>query len=148
MLLIDTTQLDENLRADFDAGLVYWKRSRRGINTKRPVGCLDSNGYVKFQFQYKSTYVHRVIWALYYKQWPELMIDHINGVRNDNRLCNLRLATASMNALNGGLFSTNTTGVRGVSMTPFGKYKVTKCSKFLGNYDTLMEAERAYNQYT
>ena len=36
---------------------------------------------------------HRVIWALVHGEWPEGQIDHINGVRDDNRLENLRVVT-------------------------------------------------------
>jgi hypothetical protein len=37
--------------------------------------------------------VHRVIWAIVNGRWPHTQIDHINGITNDNRLCNLREAT-------------------------------------------------------
>ena len=44
----------------------------------------------------------------------EVIIDHINRNKLDNRKCNLRIATASVNAINRGLQSNNTTGYKGV----------------------------------
>lgn len=43
---------------------------------------------------------HRVIWAMHTGAWPSEMIDHINGDRADNRICNLRQATLSQNHCN------------------------------------------------
>ena len=52
---------------------------------------------------------HRVIWALYYKEWPskEMVIDHINGDPYDNRIDNLRLFTHKENSMNRKLTSKN-----------------------------------------
>jgi hypothetical protein len=45
-----------------------------------------------------------------------MCIDHINRVRDDNRIENLRLVTQSQNALNSKLKSTNTTGIKGLCL--------------------------------
>lgn len=66
---------------------------------------------------------HQVIWVMTYGQLPEkgYEIDHINGVRSDNRLENLRAVSKHTNGKNQRLQSRNTTGVAGVSW-----YKPTK----------------------
>jgi hypothetical protein len=45
---------------------------------------------------------HRVVWALYYNEWPprDLMIDHIDGNHGNNAIYNLRLATHKQNMAN------------------------------------------------
>lgn len=56
---------------------------------------------------------HRVLWALAYGEWPE-HIDHINGHRDDNRLCNLRSVTPAENRRNCRMHVGNKSGVNGV----------------------------------
>ena len=50
------------------------------------------------QYQLKA---HRVAWILAHGAIPHgMQIDHINGIRDDNRLCNLRLVTQRENDQN------------------------------------------------
>lgn len=59
------------------------------------------NGYLQLCINYKMYRVHRLIWIMVYgKINPNQDIDHINGKRDDNRLCNLRLVTAKENRQN------------------------------------------------
>ncbi|MCH6546434.1 MAG: HNH endonuclease, partial [Deltaproteobacteria bacterium] len=57
--------------------------------------------------------VHRTVFYLSHGYLPE-QIDHINGIRSDNRIDNLRGANDCTNAYNRGLQSNNTSGVKGV----------------------------------
>lgn len=57
---------------------------------------------------------HRVAWAMSTGEWPKDEIDHINGIREDNRLENLRSVTPSENRRNQGRPKDNTSGVMGV----------------------------------
>lgn len=43
---------------------------------------------------------HRVVWALVYGRWPAFPLDHVNGVRGDNRVENLRASTPAQNSRN------------------------------------------------
>ncbi|WP_306150683.1 HNH endonuclease signature motif containing protein [Roseovarius sp. MMSF_3281] len=56
---------------------------------------------------------HRVIWAMVHGEWPD-ECDHINGLRSDNRIKNLRNTDKSGNQRNAGLRSDNTSGRVGV----------------------------------
>ena len=89
---------------------VTWNKRNAG----NVAGQRDTKGYL-FVSIYKISYrAHRLAWAHYYGEWPSLDIDHINRVKDDNRICNLRLATVAQNGLNVGLTKRNTSGVRGV----------------------------------
>lgn len=78
------------------------------------VGSLNNSGYLTFKCGV-SLSVHRAVWAISYGRWPKHEIDHINRVRTDNRLINLREATRNENAENTKLYATSTSGYRGVS---------------------------------
>lgn len=93
---------------------------------------------------------HRICWAIHYNEQlePGVEIDHIYGIRDDNRITELRKATRSEQTYNTKLLSTNTSGHRGVVW-----YKRDKCwqaqiqicgkYKLLGRFNTLEEAIEA-----
>ena len=68
--------------------------------TGRKVGSVDYHGYRGTMIDYHKFRVHRLAWLYVYGEWPTTDIDHINGNRDDNRICNLRLATRSQNNIN------------------------------------------------
>jgi hypothetical protein len=71
------------------------------------------NGYLAGKLDGQQCYAHRLIWAMHYKEWPE-QVDHINGIRDDNRIENLRNVTHGENAKNRRLSSNNRSGINGV----------------------------------
>lgn len=57
----------------------------------KPAGCTDQlNGYTKITVHGRTCSAHQLVWLYVYGKRPKHEIDHINGVRNDNRLKNLR----------------------------------------------------------
>jgi hypothetical protein len=76
---------------------------------------LDAYGYVQVGYKGKMYKAHRLIWAMLHGEFPNGQIDHINGVRHDNRAINLRVVTQLQNAQNKPKqFKTNKSGYRGV----------------------------------
>ncbi|CAB5214076.1 putative NHN endonuclease [uncultured Caudovirales phage] len=100
---------------DYKDGQLYWKKS---TNTKIVVGSLagslDCKGYKSVQVNGKTWKLHRAIFLMHYGYLPS-QIDHINGIKDDNRIENLREATTSNNCLNQKLRKTNTSKIKNVS---------------------------------
>lgn len=65
------------------------------------IGALDnSTGYLKLGLDGKTYNLHRLAWLHVHGEWPEGQIDHINGIRSDNRFCNLRDVSQRVNLHN------------------------------------------------
>lgn len=108
---------------------------------------VNGKGYMRVSFKNRWYQAHRLAWFFMTGEWPELMIDHINGNTRDNRFFNLRLANPSQNTTNAK--SQNRELPRGVCVHKnTGKYQAQikydgKC-KYLGLFDTQEEAHSAY----
>lgn len=79
-------------------------------------GCIGSHGYWVVKINYKLYYAHRLILQLHDFDIDGKVVDHINGDRTDNTLNNLRLTTVRVNARNQKKYSTNSSGIVGVSL--------------------------------
>ena len=77
-------------------------------------GHVNSSGYWSVSVLGRSILAHRIAWAMGTGTWPTTRIDHINRNRIDNRICNLRIASASENNMNSKLRKNSSTGVKGV----------------------------------
>lgn len=108
-------EIREYFSYDADTGILCAaNRKRRTDLNGKPVGCPHGNGYLDVRLGKKLYYVHRVCFAHYYGYWPEA-VDHVNGNRTDNRICNLRDANKQLNGLNRGMDRDNSSGFKGVS---------------------------------
>lgn len=131
-------------------GEFRWKiRVANRVHVGDIAGSLDAYGYRAFRIAGKNYKAHRVAWFLHCGSWPSRQIDHINEVRDDNRLVNLRLATKAENGRNRGKNKNNTSGFKGVSEDKkqgrwFAVIGVGGRRVFLGYYDTPEKAHVAY----
>ena len=124
-------------------------RQVSGRDAGKPVTCKRDDGYVMFNTGGRTYRAHRVIWEMHNGPIPDgFEIDHINGDRADNRLCNLRVATRSQNSCNIGIRINNTSGHTGVSWSKrAGKWeawiKANGRRVGLGHYKDIAEAVAA-----
>lgn len=64
-------------------------------------GCVrPDNGYITIGIDGRHYFAHRLAWFYEHGRWPEHHIDHINGVKADNRIANLRDVAAGVNLQN------------------------------------------------
>lgn len=140
---------------DRETGILYWRiRDRNTIRHKYVAGSIKGNrdGYRRVGIKGKIYREHRIIMMLCFGHIPESAeIDHINHVRNDNRLCNLRFVTGPENRKNQSVSSKSTTGVTGVYFSKARKKYVAQITVnqetiYLGMFDTLEGAAEARGQ--
>lgn len=155
--------LQEFLSYDQDSGLLFWKpRDRKHFshdriwkawNTKNAnreaFTSRTDTGYKHGSILGKSVTAHRVAWVLYHGDWPKEHIDHINGIRTDNRIHNLREASNAQNGQNYGLTSKNKSGYKGVRWVPEKKKWIARVYAFnkmhhIGYYNSCEDAVAAY----
>ena len=75
----------------------------------------DRSGYWYISIDGVQLPRSKVVWAYVHGRIPQSEIDHINGVRIDDRICNLRLAGRLQQMMNTKTYSNNSTGVKGVA---------------------------------
>lgn len=97
-------------------GMMKNRVSRGAAKKGRVSGTRTDTGYLKVCVRRKVYRVHHVAWAIVHGEFPPpgKQIDHINGVRDDNRIVNLRLVDQQGNSRNSAISSLNTSGVTGV----------------------------------
>lgn len=99
---------------DSNTGILTNKSNRRGVVVGNKVGSPTSKGHLFSTLDGKSFPTHKICFLHYHGHLPEF-IDHINGVRDDNRIKNLRGCTACQNQQNSKIQTNNTSGIKGVS---------------------------------
>jgi hypothetical protein len=81
----------------YDNGSIEWVELKHG-KPHLTFGYDTGMGYMKAQVGRKQVRVHRLIAKAFLGDYCNgLQVDHINGVKSDNRPGNLRMATASQN---------------------------------------------------
>jgi len=130
---------------DYKEGALYWKVNRGSQQCKgKPAGTPHSKGYIAIKLNGTVYKAHRLIYIWHFGHLPsKVHIDHINCIRNDNRIENLRKVTPQENQW-------NRKNVKGFSVLPSGKFRVRICINnkdiHIGVFDTEEEAKMAYQQ--
>ena len=146
---ITAEQLREILDYSAETGIFIWRiRPSKSVKAGNIAGNINKVGYSTLGIQGKIYKAHRLAWLYIRGTWPVGLIDHINGIKADNRFENLRDVGAEGNSQNIRKPNRrNKSGFMGViwyqnkwraSMSVNGK------SKWLGDYRTPEEAHQAY----
>jgi hypothetical protein len=98
--MIEKSKLVGLLNYDPDTGIFRWNvSSARRINIGDVAGSITSEGYRTIKIDNGRYYAHRLAWLCVHGRLPK-EIDHINGIRDDNRICNLRECSPAQNRQN------------------------------------------------
>tara|TARA_R110000868_G_scaffold66014_3_gene196970 strand:- start:3958 stop:4473 length:516 start_codon:yes stop_codon:yes gene_type:complete len=140
---------------DQETGIIKWTEIAKSRHRKPgdEIKRRDSSGYLEIRVGKRRYKAHRVAWFLSYKEWPNKEIDHINGIKHDNRILNLRLVTTSENQQNRKYHRRgmpvgvdwHVEGKKWRARAPrnFLNWKSTKSSTYIGLYNTIDEARQA-----
>lgn len=145
----ETDRINGAISYDPVSGKFTWKISAGRKPAGADAGVIDKDGYLRIGIKNKLYRAHKLAWFMVYGNWPERTIDHINCIRDDNRIANLRLANASENQWNKSIGKNNSSGMKGVSFckqtrrwrASIGVGNKRKC---LGRYATVEDAALAY----
>lgn len=130
-------------------GVFRWKEDRRnGSKAGDVAGYVDEKGYRRIQIAGRTYKAHRLALLIATGKEPSQQVDHVNGNKGDNRLCNLREVNNAENQQN--IITArrnNKVGLRGV--VRYGKRFASHIwtpdgGKYLGSFDTPELAHQCY----
>ena len=141
---------------DMASGDLIWryppfgKPSNRARLAGQSAGSVK-NGYVVISLARKKYSAHRLVWLHVNGEWPAGEIDHIDGNKANNRICNLRVASRSENMRNVGAYRTSSTGIKGVCFHPQerkwrAQITLNRKTELVGRFDSIEAAQAAYEK--
>ncbi len=139
-------RIKEVLDYDGETGVFRWRDAMpNNANPRQIAGSKTQEGYIRIQIDGKSYAAHRLAYVYVNGVDTELGIYHINGIRDDNRIANLRPAQLHENHWNRGLMPNNTSGVPGVHYNKgMRKWRaacdIARKHHYLGSFATKDEA--------
>jgi hypothetical protein len=151
--ILTQEELKSQLHYDPDTGI--FTRTKTLTNCCKigdVAGSKLNNGYIIIRVLNKKYLAHRLAWLYMTGNFPSQTIDHINRIKDDNRLCNLRHADQSHNNLNVCKNVSNTSGYKGVNWNKNRKKWAVRCTVngeriFLGYFDDVKLANIAYDDF-
>lgn len=152
-LTIKHDRLLEVLNYNPDTGIFTWKvRTSNRVKVGDVAGDMEGNGYLRISVDGNRFRAHRLAIIYVYGDGYYEQVDHINHIRTDNRISNLRVATHSQNNWNQQLQRKNTSGVKGVywdkNRNKWSAYCCVMGKKhMLGRFSDIKSAENAVIEF-
>ena len=154
-------RVKELFNYDPETGALIWiKKSAPQANSVKigmTAGCVNKlSGYIDINYNHKTYKAHRIIYMYMTGNFPDGCIDHINGVKDDNKWMNLREATNTDNNRNKCTHKNNTSGVMGVRFRKdrntwiaeiCSKSKVIRIGSFKKKINAIIARKEAEKKY-
>ena len=136
---------------DYVDGILVWKKSAGTVKAGTNVNSISNRGYVVVQVNGKRYLAHRIIWLLAHGKLP-LMLDHIDGNKQNNFVENLREVDNTLNHWNEKKRSTNKSGYKGVwwhkqSNSWEAACRTNKKQITIGRYERIEDAVEAVQRF-
>ena len=135
-------------------GHFLWRKLRNGMRRDLHAGSITGWGYVSIRIDGVAYLAHRLAWFYVHGEFPAGVIDHINQIKNDNRISNLRSVTQVENCKNRKVRSGNRTGANGVRFRDDGRKNPWNARVMhrgknlsLGHFKTFEEAVKARQEW-
>lgn len=141
----------ENFTYNKDSGLLIRKSTGKPCLSRNSQGYLDVDLGKVFGKRVRNTRVHCLVWLMQYEEWPNGVIDHVDGDKSNNRLSNLRLASQATNQMNSMSRKGSKSKFKGVGKHACGKWRAyigvgNKKTKHLGLFNCETAAAFAYDK--
>lgn len=132
-----------------ESGVFMRRKSHGACLAGVPAGAINKKGYRQISVNNKLYYAHRLVWLVETGEFPIGVLDHINRIKDDNRIANLREVSHKQNMENTGTYAHNTSGYKGVFWDLQAKKwqaRVNHNGKqiFAGRFDNVYDAHQAY----
>ena len=148
MAELTAVRVRELLHYNSETGIFTWKVGGGGWRRiGAQAGNLNNRGYLRIKIDGRDYAAHRLAWLYAHGEWPKGHLDHVNRVKADNRMSNLRLATRSQNRMNA--VGKSSTGFKGVYWNKSAgkflvKLQVNGKQIYRGLFTTAEKAHKAY----
>ncbi|BCM87779.1 HNH endonuclease [Methylobacterium indicum] len=150
--MLDIVKLKSVLNYNPDTGIFTYLVKRGPMMPGQQAGRVTKDGYRVIQFDGREWMEHILAWAYVHGELPPppFEIDHRDLVKSNNRISNLRLATAAQQQANTRARSHSKSGLKGVWWSKSRKKWISNIrlngkSIYLGQYNTAEEASLAYS---
>lgn len=145
MTKLTQERLKELLEYNPDTGEFIWLKSRLSSRIGEISGTLRPDGYRVMRLDSIQYRANRLAFLYMNGYHPEHVIDHINGIKGDNRWANLRHVTQGVNNKNTSKQANNSSGHTGIHITKgLGRFKarakLNNKDVYLGTYDDIEDA--------
>ena len=146
-MMLSQERLKSLMNYEPETGVFTWlMKPCRNVRVGEVAGSLNKGtGYVRVIVDRKRYLAHRLAWLYIYGDLPPDQLDHINRIKTDNRIGNLRLANNAENHQNMPMPRNNTSGHIGVcwkkkSQKWEARITINKKQIHLGSFTDLSEA--------
>ena len=142
-------RLKELLHYNPDTGVFTWLVYRAPLARAGDIaGTHDSHGHRQIRVQRKLYGAHRLAWFYAQGEWPKFDIDHMNRIKDDNRIANLRDVSTTLNCQNAVEARSNSKskllGVHRTRYSFIAQIAVNGKKQHLGSFKTADAAHAAY----